>query len=63
MKNANLTAEQIRNALSAAKVYVVFNYMTGAVSSLHKSHASAMRKAAQLGFRHNVHNLQAGYAY
>lgn len=63
MKNANLTAEQIKNAVEAGKFFVVFNYITGAVASLHKSHDSAMRKAAKLGHRHNVNNLRVGYEY
>lgn len=63
MKNANLTPDQIKNAVESGKVFVVFNYLTGVVASLHKSHDSAMRKASKLGFRHNVNNLQVGYEY
>lgn len=63
MKNASLSTDQIKNAIEAGKFYVVFNYMTGAVASLHKSYDSAQRKAAKLGFRHNVNNLRAGYEY
>lgn len=63
MKNANVTAEQIKTNVEAGRDFVVFNYMTGEVASFHKSHDSAMRKAAKLGYRHNVNNLRAGYAY
>jgi hypothetical protein len=63
MKSANLTADQIRNAVENGKVFVVFNYLTGVVASLHKSHDSAIRKAAKLGHRHNVNNLRVGYEY
>lgn len=63
MKAANVTAEQAKANVEAGKDFAVFNYMTGDVISFHKSHESAMRKAAKLGYRHNVANLRAGYAF
>lgn len=63
MKEANVTAEQAKANVAADKDFAVFNYMSGDVISFHKSHDSAMRKAAKLGYRHNVANLRAGYAF
>lgn len=63
MKAANVTAEQIKSNIESGREFVVFNYMTGDVASFHKSHESAMRKAAKLGYRFNANNLRAGYAY
>ena len=63
MKTANMTKEKISAAVESGKDFVVFNYMTGEVASLHKSHDSAMRKAAKMGYRFNVNNLRAGYEY
>lgn len=63
MKAANVTAEQAKANVAAGKEFAVFNYMSGDVISFHKSHNSAMRKAAKLGYRYNVANLRAGYAF
>lgn len=62
-KQANLSKEEIRKAVEAGTPFVVLEWATGKVASLHKSRSSADRKVAKLGQSYNVHDFKVGYVY
>ena len=62
-KHANMTPQEIRDAVECEKYFVVLNVFTGAVISLHKSYNGAQRKAAKVGYPAGVNDFRAGYIY